>query len=77
MVGYARRFPHGHDSFLGLGSEKKWYGSNTYKPNGEWDDVAERMLLNFSEEQVLWNEEPYEAKEVENCLFIFVVTQTL
>ena len=20
-----------------------------YKPNGEWDDVAEHMLLNFSE----------------------------
>ena len=28
---------------------KKWYGSNTYKPNGEWDAVAEHMLLNFSE----------------------------
>ena len=32
--------------FVEPGSEKKWYG---YKPNGEWDDVAEHMLLNFSE----------------------------
>ena len=30
-------------------SEKKWCGSNTYKPNGELDDVAERLMLNFSE----------------------------
>ena len=40
---------HGHWSFIGPGSEKKRYGSNTYKPNGEWDGVAEHMLLNFSE----------------------------
>ena len=25
----------GHWSFLGLGSEKKWYGTHTYKPNGK------------------------------------------
>ena len=29
--------------------KKKCYGSNTNKPNGEWDDVAEHMLLNFGE----------------------------
>ena len=23
--------------------------SNTYQPNGEWEDVAEHMLLHFSE----------------------------
>ena len=28
-------------------SEKKWCGSNTCKPNWEWDDVAEQMMLNF------------------------------
>ena len=49
VAGCAKRFTHGRWSFLGSGSEKKWYGSNTYKPNGEWDDVAEQMLLNFSE----------------------------
>ena len=39
----------GHWSFLGPGSEKKRCGSNTYQPKGEWEDVAEHMLLNFSE----------------------------
>ena len=46
---YAKRFAHGHWSFLGLGSEKTWYGTHTYKPNGKWDRVAEDMMLNFSE----------------------------
>ena len=46
---YARKLAHGHWSFLGLGSEKKWYGTHTYKPNGKLDRVAEDMMLNFSE----------------------------
>ena len=28
---------------------KEWYGAHTYKPNGEWDRVAEDMMINFSE----------------------------
>ena len=39
---------HGHWSFLGPGSEKKWHGTHTYKPNGKWDRVAEDMMLNIS-----------------------------
>ena len=35
--------------FLGLGLEKKWYGTHIYKPNVEWDDVADIMMINFSE----------------------------
>ena len=31
---YARKFPLGHWSFLEPGSEKKWYGTHTDKPNG-------------------------------------------
>ena len=27
VANYARRFPRGHWSFLGPGSEKKWYGT--------------------------------------------------
>ena len=46
---YARRFPRGHWSFLGPGSEKKWYGTYDHKPDGSWDRTAERMLLNFAE----------------------------
>ena len=41
---YARRFAHRYWSFLGPGSEKKWHGSHTYKPNGKWDRVAEDMM---------------------------------
>ena len=39
----------GHWSFLGPGSEKKWYGTHVHKPDGEWDEVAEIMMINFSE----------------------------
>ena len=46
---YAKRFAHGHWSFPRPGSEKKWCGTHTYKPNGKWDRVAEDMMLNFSE----------------------------
>ena len=31
---YARRFPRGQWSFLGAGSEKKWYGTYSDKPDG-------------------------------------------
>ena len=46
---YARGFAHGRWSFLGPGSETKWYGTHTYKPNGEWDNVAQIMMINFCE----------------------------
>ena len=46
---YARTFPRGHWSFLGPGSEKKWYGAYTDKPDGSWDRMAENMMMNFSE----------------------------
>ena len=49
VADYARRLAHGCWSFLGVGSEKEWYGTHTYKPNGKWDRVAEDMMLNFSE----------------------------
>ena len=46
---YARRFIRGHGSFLGPGSEKKWYGTHVCKPDGQWDNTAEDMMLNFAE----------------------------
>ena len=46
---YARRFTRGHLSFLGPGSEKKWYGIYDHKPDVSWDRTAEKMLLNFAE----------------------------
>ena len=43
-----RIFPRGHWSFLGLGSEEKWYGTYTDKPDGSWDQTAQKMMANFS-----------------------------
>ena len=45
----AKRFSPGQWSFLGPGSEKKWYSPHEYKPRGEWDKVAEQMMINFAE----------------------------
>ena len=40
---YAQRFPRGHWSFLGPGSENKWYATYNSKPNGCWDQIVEKM----------------------------------
>ena len=45
----ARRLSARKWSFLGPGSEKKWYSTHEYKPQGEWDRVAEQMMLKFAE----------------------------
>ena len=46
---YAKRFPPGRWSFFGPGSEKKWYSTCNERPRGEWDRVAELMMINFGE----------------------------
>ena len=38
---------NGH--FVGPGSEKKWYSIKEDSPQGIWDRIAERMLLEFAE----------------------------
>ena len=48
VANYARKFLRGHWSFLRLGSEKKWCGTCTGRPDGSWDKTAEPMMLNFS-----------------------------
>ena len=45
---FARRFGIGQWSFIGPGSEKKWYPSEN-SPQGAWDNIAEQMLLKFAE----------------------------
>ena len=45
----ATRFSPERWSFLGLGSEKKWFSTHESKPQGEWDRVAELMMIKFSE----------------------------
>ena len=46
---YAKRFGKGQWSFIGPGSEKKWYSISEDSPQGEWDNMAERMSLEFAE----------------------------
>ena len=44
----------GHWSFLGPGSDKKLYGTHVCKPDGQWDEVAENMMINFAESEHLF-----------------------
>ena len=45
----AKRFSPGQWSFLGPGSEKKWCSTSEDSPQGEWDRIAEQMMLTFAE----------------------------
>ena len=36
-------------SFLGPGSEKKWYSFSEESPQGEWDKMAEKMIVTLAE----------------------------
>ena len=44
----ARRFGIGQWSFIGPGSERKWYSSEN-SLQGAWDNIAQQMLLEFAE----------------------------
>ena len=44
-----KRFGAGQWSFFGPGSEKKWYSIIEDSPQGEWDKMAEQMMLTFAE----------------------------
>ena len=45
----ARRFGAGQWSFLGPGSENKWYSISEDSPQSEWDKIVEKMMLEFGE----------------------------
>ena len=45
----AKKFGIGQWSFIGPGSEKKWYSGEENSPQGAWDNIAEEMLLEFAE----------------------------
>ena len=49
VADYARKFPRGHWRFVEPGSEKKWYGTFSGRPDGSWDKTAEQMMMSFSE----------------------------
>ena len=44
-----RKFGIGQWSFIGPGSEKKWYSAEENSPQGAWDHIADEMLLEFAE----------------------------
>ena len=46
---HAKRFGKGQWTFIGLGSEKKWCSISEDSPQGEWDHMAERMLVESAE----------------------------
>ena len=46
---YAKKFGAGQWSFLRPRSEKKWYSISEGSPQGEWDRIAELMMLKFGE----------------------------
>ena len=41
---YARKFCKGQWTFIGPGSEKKWYSMKEDSPQGIWDKLAEKMF---------------------------------
>ena len=45
----AKKFGIGQWSFIGPGSEKKWYSMEENSPQGIWDHIAEKMLLEFAQ----------------------------
>ena len=45
----AKKFGIGQWSFIGPGSEKKWYSGEENSLQGAWDHIAEKMLLEFAE----------------------------
>ena len=46
---YAKRFGTGQWSILGPCSEKKWYSISADSPQGDWDRIAEKMMLEVGE----------------------------
>ena len=46
---FAKRFGAGQWSFLGPGSEKKWYSISEDSPQSEWDKMAEKMMVTLAE----------------------------
>ena len=46
---FAKKFDVGQWSFIGPGSEKKWYFMEENSPQGIWDHIADKTLLEFAE----------------------------
>ena len=75
VKGLARKFGVGQWSFIGPGSEKKWYSAEN-SPQEAWDNIAEEMLLEFAENNILLSVQRLHcpevfsrAKDMENCRY--------
>ena len=71
-----RSFGIGQWSFIGPGSEKKWYSMEENSPQGIWDQIADEMLLKFAESghpifraTTPLSGEISKAEDMENCRF--------
>ena len=78
----ARKFGIGQWSFIGPGSEKKWYSMEENSPQGIWDQIADEMLLKFAESgcPIFRATTPLsrgnlKAKDTENCQFTLLPTE--
>ena len=76
---FARKFGIGQWSFIGPGSEKKWYCMEEDSPQGIWDHIAEKMLLEFAETDIHFSVQQLhcpgvssKVKDTANCLFILL-----
>ena len=74
---FAKKFGIGRWSFIGPGSEKKWSSMEENSPQGIWDHIAEKMLLEFAGSgcPIFRATTPLsrvisEAKDTENCRYI-------
>ena len=71
----AKRFGIGHWSFIGPGSEKKWFSIEENSPQRIWDHTADEMLLEFAESgcPIFRATTPLSrAKDTENCRYILL-----
>ena len=74
----AKKFGIGQWSFIGPGSEKKWYSMEENSPQGFWDHIADEMLLEFAESgcPIFRATTPLaeisKAKDTENCRYILL-----
>ena len=77
---FAKRFGIGHWSFIGPGSEKKWYSMEENSPQGIWDHIADEMLVELAESgcPIFRASTPLsrvisKAKDTENCRCILLL----
>ena len=82
VVSYAKKFGIGQWSFIGPGSEKKWSSMEEDSPQGIWDNIAEKMLVEFAESgcpnfraTTPLSRGNSKTKDTENCLFTLLLTK--